>query len=501
MLRSNSPPGCSTTRAPIVRALPLAVALGLAIPGFAASLQSPPGERPTRPNFLFVVIDTLRADRMSSYGNERETTPYLDALATRGLRFENAIAQAPWTGSSMASLWTGLLPSETGVDVLPYEGDVRVVRVDGVTLLPDEATTLAEMLREHGYHTMAACSNPWAMIKGSLLQGFDDHYINFRAGARDIVDHAIGMLRAAEREQRREGTEQPFALYVHFMDVHEPTNPPAPYDTMFPTLDGEPHTRKHHFWGFDQLEDDLTTAEFAIHKSHKLALYDGALRHVDDEVERLHAFLEQHGDLAQTVTVVTSDHGEELWDHREFMLEHRTDPRQVFGVGHGHTMFRELLHVPLIFHGPGVPHGTVSGQVRNIDVVPTVLGLADLDDLASDLGGVNLTAAVVFGDKIDLPAFAEHIGYGREAKSIQDARFQYLEWADHDGNPTSFLFDKTAAAPADALDVQSRFPQHTERLRDQLHALLVALEFRAGSTAELDEETAEAIRALGYTKE
>lgn len=444
---------------------------------------------PEGPDILFVLIDTLRTERMGVYGNDRPTTPFLDGLAADGLRFEHVIAQSPWTGASMASLWTSLIPAATGVGVVPGDDGVRSLDTGGVSRMHDDAVTLAEVLYERGYETLAVCTNPHASDRYGLLRGFSHKRTPFAADARAVVDHAVDLL--TEADSRR-----PRFLYVHFMDVHEPTKPVPPYDTIFPTIDGEPHFEFHYKWGFIDGEN-LDSEKFARYESHKLALYDGALRFIDDEVGRLHAHLEtQHP--GATVTVLAADHGEEFWDHVDFERTHRIDPRGFFGIGHGHTMFPELLRMPLILHGPGTDRGVEPGLVRNLDIAPTVLGIVGAD--SAGMAGLDLLAARRNGGIPPLLAFSEDIAYGPEAKSLQSRDYQFLTWSDAEGRPTAFLFDKNAAAPQDAVDVQDSVPEVAAELRQQLELLLAGVEAEKRTAAELDDEAREALRSLGYVR-
>jgi arylsulfatase A-like enzyme len=337
-------------------------------------------ERP-RPNIVLIVIDTLRRDHVSAYGYRRETTPVIDSLAEHGILFENAISQSPWTPSSMASMLTSRRPLAVGVHATEQPSGMRHLKKGRVTKLDDRHTTLLEVLEEGGYSTMCVISNHLASRQIKLDQGCDRYVFRHSDdghGADRMVDEAFAMLGRHVGESRASGVRTPFFMWLHFMDVHEPNEPPPPYDAMYPYLGKGTHKKAHRRWGWYKLEDP-GNGKFRVFKSHKVALYDGSLSFIDAQIERFIGQLEQWGLADDTVFVIASDHGEELWDHALLEQEYREDPRGRYGVGHGHTMFAEVLNVPLIIHGAGVPAGVrVPEQVRNVDIMPTILGLADL---------------------------------------------------------------------------------------------------------------------------
>ena len=130
--------------------------------------------KPSRPHIVFLLIDALRADHLALYGYERDTTPHIDSLGGAGLVFEEITTQAPWTASSMASIWTSLYPSETGLTIPVEKGEPRKLTREGVTRMGEEVPTLAEVLRRHGYRPMSVTTNVYASDRFGLLRGFED---------------------------------------------------------------------------------------------------------------------------------------------------------------------------------------------------------------------------------------------------------------------------------------------------------------------------------------
>ena len=320
----------------------------------------------TRPSFLLITVDCLRADHVSCFGYGRPTTPHLDRLAQDGVAFSQAIAHGSCTRISFSSILSSTYPSMFG----------------GFAYLSDERPVVAEILREAGYATAAFGSNPYLSTRFCYHKGFDFYDQNLVPWNQDEASPIIkninrlfivlrGMLpylradalrRKALRWLEGRPAHRPFFLWVHFMDVHEPYRPPRPYARLY---DG----------GYRKLVPDRILWQRAHarpqditdgQRAHLVALYDGEINFVDREIGRL---LEQMGErdlLENTLVVVAADHGDEFAEHGEF--------------GHRFKLYDELIRVPLIFWSPDllpqreiIPH-----QVRLIDLVPTALDLLNV---------------------------------------------------------------------------------------------------------------------------
>jgi len=452
---------------------------------------SPPPPAP--PNFVFVLIDTLRADHVGAYGYERETTPFIDSLAETGLVFEQVVSQAPWTGASMASLWTSRYPSEVGAGVLPDESGSRVLAETGSTKLRAGVPTLAGLLSAAGYGTIGVVTNAYAGRYFGLLRGFDVQAQKNQDASR-VTDVAIAKL---DQHLAQEGSA-PFFLYVHYLDVHEPTFPPEPHRTLFSPA-GDPPTVAHSRWQFYQGEDP-NDPEFRAFRRHKIDLYDASIHYVDSQVERLARHVEAVAGRDSTVFIIASDHGEELWDHTDFERDTHLDPRGIAGVGHGQSLFGELTDVPLVWHGPGVPVGRVRALVRNLDVAPTILNLATLDAAKLDLRGIDLLEVARGPTPPSLDGFSENIAYGVEAKSLQRNGWKLIRYDDTKTGRTKFLFDRRVD-PTEHQDRAEEAPPQTRRLEAALDATLSDLDTTRGAATELDDDTRAQLKAIGYIDE
>lgn len=312
------------------------------------------------PNVILVCIDTLRADHLGCYGHTRATSPYLDALAARSTLFEDASAAACWTKPSVPSFLTGTYPNQHGV----YEGSARGIEGASTDVLPEGATTLAEVFREHGYGTGAVVMNAQLKRGNGFEQGFED-YLDQAGDARSIRWQALDWIDG-------QSGEQPFFLYLHFLDAHWPYDVPEDHASLFASA-----VETARFRGGDSraLRDAINDGEMPFDARDRAALealYDGAIRHVDDELARLAQALARRGLDENTVICVISDHGEEFGEHEK--------------IGHGHGLYENLLAVPWILHVPGREPGRVATPVSLVDLFPTLLGAAHLRAPATHSG-------------------------------------------------------------------------------------------------------------------
>jgi arylsulfatase A-like enzyme len=360
-----------------VRARVLAALAGLfAAAGCADESAAPPGPD-TRPDLLLVVVDTLRADRLSTYGNPRRTSPGLDALAATGVVFDDNTAQSSWTLPSMASMLTG-----------------RHVFVNAQRMPPD-VPSLAERLADAGYETAAFVGNPAVSPAGEYDRGFE-HYVgrehtgNVTWDARDLYAALNQWLIDHPRDGR------PRFVYLHFMDPHFPY---APKDReVLPAEDPSVDVSRRM-----RLRDDVLSAWLDAVKAAGPGspLYDGFdrdRRHIvesrdryDREIANVDAALQSILMLlepTERLVVVASDHGEVLWDHRHHpaLVERDVPPeertlREVFFRDHSYHLYQELIRTPLIVAGPGFPRGRrLTTPVENVDIVPTMMRAAGMPD-------------------------------------------------------------------------------------------------------------------------
>ena len=301
-------------------------------PSFSGRLRSP--------DIFLIIIDTLRADHLGCYGYSRGTSPALDSLAVSGTVFTNCQAQAPWTLPAHGSIWTGLT-------VRSHRAGMRHGTFYG---LDPGLETIATMMKKRNYVTMGFVNTH--LISGDF--GFDlgfDHYSWTGTGhgrAGETVDEVLGWY------NENYGNLIPKLVVIHLYDVHAPYDPPEPFDTRFSPQGTTGITE----WRVDS----LGRLENPGDRQHLIDMYDGEISWVDSQLDRLFRFMRKTGIDERAVVIVTSDHGEEFLEHGRW--------------GHGHSLFQEQLHVPLIISGPfvqaGVRDPVPCGQ---IDILPVIAGL------------------------------------------------------------------------------------------------------------------------------
>lgn len=452
--------------------------------GLIAGCSAEPPPAPT--NLLMVCIDTLRADHVGAYGYRRDTTPHLDALAAGGVLFEDVWAHAPWTVPATASLLTGLYPSQHGAGV---PGPVKHLGQMSPSQIAEPVDSLAERLASAGLRTGLFSANPY--LYGSFQRGFDAVEVEW-VGGGELTDRAMTFIRSQP--------EAPFFAYLQYMDLHQPIRPPQPFFDYFPVHPGGGHAERHVGWRYSRLdvEDD---PRFRLYRDHKIALYDGALRYVDHEIGRLLTLLDELGLADRTLVVVTSDHGEEFWDHWRTERGWGDDPRNLWGVGHGHSMFQELLRVPLVIAGPRVPAGGRSDcPVRHVDVLPTVTELLGLPAPGGLPGDSLVPAFAGDGDEprcTSRARIAEAPAYGPDSRAIV-WRGRKLVVRSPGGPATASLLFDLRQDPGERRDLADQRPEATVALAKLLDAELGRRPEVAGEPMQLDDESVRELRALGY---
>ncbi len=455
-------PRRNRARSALCAALALVFVARVAV-GELATCDSPP--------IILIVIDTLRADHLGTYGYARLTSPALDAFARNGAVFAHAYATSPWTLPTFGSIFTGLLPSQHGAGAVLSVGPKVLYGK-----LADGPVTLGERLHAFGYPTQAIAGNPNLDPRFGVARGFDGY--DYYAGGMDdirradvIVDRALAWI------QSRQGA--PFFLFIHFFDPHMNYDPPAATRGRF--TDALPHGRL-----------SLPFAESARVRAGRLwlsaeeqefvrAAYDEEIAFVDLQLGRLFAALQAEGIFDRSIVLLTADHGEEHWDHN--------------GFEHGHTLYEELVHVPLIVWGPGVRPGRIDAPVSLIDVAPTLLAAAGAPAIGA-APGLSLWPLLTTGQTPPARTLlAERPRYGPDRSAV--IRWPYKAVIDLTGGP-SRLFDLDAD-PGERINLSAKYPGMMASLYGEATRQAAARPRRAAPKAvTLDNATRERLRALGY---
>ncbi|MFC2046278.1 sulfatase [Chloroflexota bacterium] len=449
----------------------------------------PPGLE-SAPNIILIGVDTLRADRLSSYGYTASRSPQIDALAGDGVRYAATTAQASWTKPSFATIFTSLYPSSHTATGKPHR-------------LPQAVTTLAEVLSASGYHTGGFADNPSISASFGFDQGFADYrylepdyllggneaasqlalyqvlrraramisgesiYVrHFYQDASVVNHHALDWMQV-NRDTR-------FFLFLHYMDPHDPY-----FD--------HPYNGYGHARASDQNPDPSLATEFS-------SLYDGEVRYLDENLGELFDWLKAEGLYDEALVVLTSDHGEEFQEHD--------------GWWHGQTLYQEQIDVPLIIKYPAAAMQGVSGDssaapaavvndlVQSLDIAPTILDVAGVPApetmMGRSLWSVTEPVSYTFSEE-------DHEGNVLQAMRTSTHKLILANPDNPRGLPAEALFD-LIADPEEQRNLAASQPDQIGVLRgalDQLHAL-AREQAVAGETGSLDAAVQERLRDLGY---
>jgi arylsulfatase A-like enzyme len=449
--------------------------LAILVLASAAACSGAPEEAPTadRPNVLLIVVDTLRADKLGCFGSDLAATPRIDALAAESVRFENAYSHAPWTLPSFASLLTSLYPPQHGAGGF----------IQNFSKLADDRQTIGESFGAAGYETASVVNVDFLTAAFGLTQGFD--HVDFEVYPDNVRVRTATRTTDAALTWLGTRRARPFFLLVHYFDPHMIYSPPREFRAEF----AAPEDRDAGGWIFGtraqivaQHEGRVRFDEATVRRAERL--YDGEVAYTDHEVGRLLDALDGLGLREETIVVFTADHGEEFWDHG--------------GIAHGHTIYEEQVHVPLLFSWPGrIAPGTVQAAVGHVDVAPT---LCDLAGIETDprFAGKSLAGGLAGQAMADRPVLQMGNFWGPPIVGWRRDGHKLIVWPDE----RLELFDlRTDPGETDNLD--SREPERVAALLEELRFTLRGLggEDRDDGTApELTPEQIERLRSLGYVQ-
>ncbi len=351
------------------------------------------------PNVLLVTVDCMRRDRISAYGHERRTTPFLDSLLDISLHCTSAHSTSSWTAPAVASMLTGLYPHHHGAGFI--EGDPKNLDLQHLPSAVGERWIVADTFAPKSRAALTGVAAAFFPFYESpdVHARFPLHQDGWpRSDARLVQDAAdfVGIM------------ETPFFCWVHLGGAHDPLDVPRGDREVFGELSSYRAARR---WRFTKRDDDIPSAGFTRYRHDRELLYDAAIRIVDARIATLWESLGDARD--RTVLIVTADHGEELWEHRDDEIADFDDPRNVAGAGHGQNLWQEILLVPLIVHGPGIDAAAIDANVSLVDVAPTILAATGADGPA-DLDGVSLLGGV----PADRPILAQGVAYGHEKAAV-----------------------------------------------------------------------------------
>ena len=439
------------------------------------TLLAPRARSSQERNLILISIDTLRADHLDVYGYPRETAPFLAKLAAEGSVFEAVVSAATTTAPSHMTIFTSLQPSVHGL-----RGNA------GSAQLAASTPTLSESLHAQGFATGAVSEGGGIGLGRGFDRGFDT-YIENPASIphRPGTQSAVSFPRALDWIQRV--GDRRFFLFLHTYEVHGPYQPPAEYESFF------------------RDEGPELAAPAGLAPTRSPVHYDREIRYVDDELRRFVAGLEAAGQLDDTLLVVTSDHGEEFLEHG--------------AIGHGSTPYQEVLEVPLIFRGPGVPaRRRIDAPVGLVDLMPTLLELLGVPVPAGVSG--RSFAELVSGAAADVswrerPLFSEawfahrrtpagRLPVAQPTLAVRVGDRKLIRF--REGDSFRYEYYDLASDPGEKRDLYAQQPHQAADLRellDSYEAAAVTLRrslvpVEAAEPLALDPDREQSLRALGY---
>lgn len=504
------------------------------------------------PHILFVILDTLRRDRLSAYGHDRTTSPHLDQFAAESTLFERAVAPAQWTIPAHASMFTGVYPSQHRV-------------TQSSSRLSDDQPVLAELLRGAGYHTIAFCNNPLVgVLENGLQRGFDafhnyasavpsrpfdfrkpwlrrefsrrfrpyarrianqfarsdwlfrvslqpaltpvwTKFINFKGNTANAISDAIEYWDLHQQDER------PLFAFVNLMGAHLPYHPPQDVlERLAPELknDRRAYTFMNQFNADGAAWASPPEPPLEDWQQHTLhAFYDAEIAFQDEQLGRLLSHLNATGALENTIVVIAADHGEGHGEHNLF--------------GHGFNVHQELVHVPLIMRASQMHASRVTENVSTRRLFHSLLDLAGVqppdDALRADVSALSLASDgrrspadsdVAFSEAFPVNTFM-HVLEHRNPSVIERMRLRQVRRAVYSGDHKLILADTTPEAlykltddPFETRDILTSAPNVTSDLRRRISALTGSAADdqadEAGAYSEDDEQVMEHLRSLGY---
>ncbi len=437
-------------------------------------------------NIILIILDTVRKDRLGCYGNTAGITPQIDDFADHSVLFENAFSHAPWTLPSVASLLTSTYPfqHQAGGHLGAFS-----------TLLP-KTLSVTQIFRNHGVTTYAITNCTFLSERYGVTKGFETindypYQNNFDIRrAKQTTNTALKWLDSNKKE--------PFFLLIHYFDPHLVYDPPQPFRRRF--ADYQDREVLDHVFG--------TKKEMLALRSHGILpseenilrlkkLYNGEIAYTDAEVGRLIRYLFKNSYHKNTIIIITADHGEEFLDHG--------------GLEHGHTLYDELLHVPLIIYDPticshekGIKANStlrkrVKTTVRLIDIAPTLCELSDLPS-APDFLGKSLVPLLKGEQEDNRPVLSQGNMWGPSGTSLRNNNKKLIIQTHA---PYIRLFNITTD-PKEKKNIAHENQETVRKMKEQMNQLLNvrSVSYQDGKivSPEFDQDEIDRLRSLGYMK-
>lgn len=426
------------------------------------------------PNVLLISLDTTRADRLGCYGYHRDTSPNLDALAGESVLYTRAVSTSSWTLPAHASLFTGKFVTSHGSRYDPKGSLVLTSVIDGPShwdtyrarRLGDEHVTLARVLRDQGYATAAVVGGPWLKKAFGLDRGFDtydDDGISTVSGrlAQDVTDSALSWIEGHVEATSEE--KSPFFLFLNYYDPHSPYRAPPGFAERYLT---------------DEMRRDPDVTNDELN-----ALYDAEIHYMDHQIGRLLSGLRELDLYDPTWIIVTADHGELLGEH---------------GLkGHGKLLTQVELHVPLFLKYPAGEEQPRrdDGWIQPTDIMPLILHRLGIEVPPEVQGAATAESRPpVVSEVYPLPTWSRR----GEWRTLIEGNYKFT-W-NSKRNHMLFRLDED---PDEMNNLVAVLPSRSRKMHRELLDFIARLPLPAPPSeeeTEIDPETREALKSLGYVK-
>lgn len=418
-------------------------------------------------NVILITIDTLRADHLSCYGYNRNTSPNIDKIASKGVLFQNTVASSSFTPPSMATIFTSRYPSSHGVK----HGVFKKNKVFNQEVLSDSIQTLAKVLNENGYVTYGFHTNPHLSKDFGFAQGFD-------AFNQFTFNSAMELNSKILRNMDKIKSSGKYFLWVHYFDPHWPYYKRKPWISEYSSFESEEKDEP----GYLDLPEKFSSVNNLKNNrellSYIVARYDSEINFVDMYVkELLHFFKEDNN----TLVVIASDHGEEFFEHNEFT--------------HGQQLYEESIKVPLIIYAPSkLPADVkVKQQVGIIDIMPTILDILKIKS-RQKLSGKSLLPLISGNKKEERILYSE---LARLGKDFVSAKFKNWKYIFNVNTNQEELYD-LSSDPGEKNNIVSTNEKLATDFRAKVKNLLSSSKGVKNEEKPVSKNAVDGLKSLGY---
>ncbi|MFX1590657.1 MAG: sulfatase [Promethearchaeota archaeon] len=436
--------------------------------------------RPEGPNVVFIVIDALRADHLSSYGYNRLSSPNIDKLSIDGIRFTNAISQGNRTSLSMPSMLTGLYTSDHGYNML-QKIESRIVPLSA------RFASIGEVLRNAGYITYAASCQPWISPESGYGQGFD--YFEMVSSLGDNLSDEKTVKKALDWLD--DNRDEKFFIFLDLMGPHTPYDPPKPYKSLYSSghevrskliSDLNDLYFKEKYGEYYKLllntsKENISTEDL----KQLIELYDAKIAFTDQQIGSLIEKLKSLNIYDNTLIILTADHGEAFLDHDKFL--------------HGRSVYNEEVHVPLIMTClDRLPKNKeIDDIVELVDILPTIASISGIPISEIKMRGNPLFP--IKGNSYDSDQFAYTEGSGH-------IKYMTNQWSIicEIGSGECELYD-LESDPGETYNLSGMKPDIVTNLKNKLFDIIdekMYPSFQEAKTIRIPEKTKKTLKSLGY---